>query len=88
MRGEVLRTLPGDLRQAAEAARQAAAADIGLAVRVRPRGVDLAVGIGLARPGGATRVTRMAFIGGEAGRRRAAVIAAAELWRSLGPARG
>jgi nicotinamide-nucleotide amidase len=83
VRGEVLRTLPGDLRLAAEAARQAAGTDIGLAIRVRPRGVDLAVGIGLARPGGATRVTRMAFIGGEAGRRRAAVIAAAELWRSL-----
>jgi nicotinamide-nucleotide amidase len=88
LRGEVLRTLPGDLRLAAEAARQAASADIGLAVRVRPRGVDLAVGIGLARPGGTTRVTRMAFIGGEAGRRRAAVIAAAELWRSLGSEQG
>ena len=88
VRGEVLRTLPGDLRQAAEAARQAASADIGMAMRVRPRGVDLAVGIGLARSGGTTRVTRMAFIGGEAGRRRAAVIAAAELWRSLDPERG
>ena len=88
VRGEVLRTLPGDLRQAAEGARQAASADIGMAVRVRPRGVDLAVGIGLARSGGTTRVTRMAFIGGEAGRRRAAVIAAAELWRSLDPERG
>ncbi len=83
VRGEVLRTLAGDLRQAAEAARKAGAADVGLAIRVRPRGVDLAVGIGLARPGATTRVTRMAFIGGEAGRRRAAVIAAAELWRSL-----
>ena len=82
-RGEVLHTLRGDLRAAAQAARQAASADVGLAIRVRPRGVDLAVGIGLALPGGSRRVTRMAFIGGEAGRRRAAVIAAAELWRSL-----
>lgn len=83
--GEVRRTLAGDLRATAEAARQAAPADLGIALRVQPRGVDLAVGIAIARPGGTTRVTRMAFIGGEAGRRRAAVIAAAELWRALAP---
>lgn len=88
VRGEVLRALPGDLRRAAEGARREASADIGLAIRVRPRGLDLAVGIGLALPGETRRVTRMAFIGGEAGRRRAAVIAAAELWRSLDPERG
>ncbi|HTS14415.1 MAG TPA: molybdopterin-binding protein [Candidatus Sulfotelmatobacter sp.] len=86
VRAEVLHDLAGDLRTAADTARLAAGADLGLAVRVRPRGPDLAVGIGLALPGGRRRVTRMAFVGGEAGRRRAAVIAAAELWRALGPA--
>jgi len=88
LRDEVSRAVAGDLRRAAAAARDGASADIGLAIRVRPRGLDLAVGIGLALPGGTRRATRMAFVGGEAGRRRAAVLAAAELWRALDPERG
>jgi nicotinamide-nucleotide amidase len=93
VRDEVLARLTGDVRQAAAAAREAAAArgaapaDIGLAIRVKARGGDTAVTIGLALPGGSRRVTRTAFMGGDAGRRRAAILAAAELWRALGPDR-
>jgi nicotinamide-nucleotide amidase len=83
VRDEVLARLAGDLRHAAAAVRESAPADIGLAMRVTARGGDTAVTIGLALPGGSRRVTRTAFMGGEAGRRRAAILAAAELWRAL-----
>ncbi len=88
VRDEVVARLPGDLRRAAAAVRDAAAADIGLAMRVHARGGDTAVTIGLALPGASRRVTRTAFMGGDAGRRRAAILAAAELWRAMGPERG
>ena len=69
----------------AERVREVGGSDLGLAVRVRERGGDTAVTVAVA---GASRetsqVTRTAFLGGETGRRRAALIAAAELWTRLG----
>ncbi len=64
--------------------REVAGSDVGLAVRVRERGGDTAVTIAVALDGQVTQVTRTAFLGGESGRRRAALIACAELWARLG----
>ena len=65
--------------------REVSGADVGLAVRVRgapaTRPSRVAVALG---DGSVTQVTRTAFLGGEMGRRRAALIAAAELWKRLG----
>jgi len=66
--------------------REVAHSDIGLAVRVRERGGDTAVTVAVALDGQVTQVTRTALLGGEAGRRRAALLACAELWTRLGPA--
>lgn len=63
-----------------------AGADIGLAVRARERDGDTAVTIAIAIGDETHRVTRTAFLGGPIGRRRAAVLACAELWRVLGEA--
>ena len=60
------------------------ASDVGLAVRVRERGGDTAVTIAVALDGEVSQVTRTAFLGGESGRRRAALLACAELWTRLG----
>lgn len=65
--------------------REAAASDVGLAVRVRERASDTAVSVAVALSDGrVSQLTRTAFLGGETGRRRAALIAAAELWKRLG----
>lgn len=65
--------------------RDIASADVGLAVRVRERGNDMAVHVALALTDDDVRtVTRTAFMGGAQGRRRAAIVACAELWRMLG----
>ncbi len=69
----------------AERVREVSGADIGLAVRVRERGGDTVVHVAMALDDGSVnQVTRTAFLGGDMGRRRAAVIAAAELWKRLG----
>jgi hypothetical protein len=54
-----------------------------LALRARERAGDTAVSIAIASDAGTHRVTRTAFLGGEQGRRRAAIAAAAELWVRL-----
>lgn len=77
-----------DLRDLARRVREVAAADIGLAVRARPRRGDLAVSIAGAGEHGAWRVSRTAFLTDEQGRRRAAVLACLELWRHLPSAAG
>ena len=74
-----------DLRTLARRVRDVAAADVGLAVRARPRRGDLAVSIAGAGEGGAWRVSRTAFLVDEQGRRRASVLACLELWRHLAP---
>ncbi len=81
--GPVDRAHP-DLRELARRVREVAGADVGLAVRARPRAGDTAASIALATAAGELRVTRTAFLTGEQGRRRAALLACAELWRRLG----
>ena len=73
----------GDLRRSAERVRTAAPADVGLAIRARERGGDTAVSVAIATDGETSRATRTAFQRGDAGRRRAALVACAELWRRL-----
>jgi nicotinamide-nucleotide amidase len=68
----------------ARQARTVAGSDVGLAVRARERDGDMAVTVAVALGDDVTQVTRTAFLGGEMGRRRAALIAAAELWKRLG----
>jgi nicotinamide-nucleotide amidase len=55
-----------------------------LGVAARERGDDLAVQVVVDVEGEITTASHTAFRGGEIGRRRAAVIACAELWRRLG----
>jgi nicotinamide-nucleotide amidase len=64
--------------------REAAPADVGLAVIARERGADTTVSIAIADGRETFRERRMAFLGGEQGRRRAALVGAAALWRRLG----
>lgn len=58
-------------------------ADVGLAVRIRPRGGDTAVSVAVASPGGAHRERRVVFLDGPAGRSRAALAAADVLLKRL-----
>ena len=73
-----------DLRPFASRVREVAGADLGLAVKARERGGDTAVAIAIADEAGVARRSRVAFQGGEDGRRRAAVLACLELWKHLG----
>jgi nicotinamide-nucleotide amidase len=69
-------SLAADVRHRAEA-------DFGLAAIARDQGDDMQVEIGLDLEGETDTVTRTAFRGGDTGRRRAANVAIAELWRRL-----
>jgi hypothetical protein len=73
------------IRDLAERVRTVGHADIGLAVKARERASDTAVTVAVALPSGTSEVTRTAFQAGEFGRRRAALVAAAELWARLAP---
>ena len=73
-----------DLRAFASRVREVAGTRIGLAVRARERAADTAVAIAIDLDGDLSQVSRTAFQRGETGRRRAALVACAELWRRLG----
>lgn len=75
---------PGDLEALAHEVRAAAAADVGLAVTLRPEGSDTTVLIAVDTDAGAKTERRLAFLGGEQGRLRAALLAAGVLWEALG----
>jgi nicotinamide-nucleotide amidase len=64
--------------------REAAPADVGLAVIARERRGDTAVSIAIAIGDEVTRERHVAFLGGDLGRRRAALVACATLWSRLG----
>jgi nicotinamide-nucleotide amidase len=64
--------------------REAGSADVGLAVMARERRGDTAVTVAVAIGDDAEKETRTAFLGGAEGRRRAALVAAAVLWKRLG----
>jgi nicotinamide-nucleotide amidase len=74
----------GGLVARAAAVRDDAGTDVGLAVRVRPRGSEFAVSVATVTPDGERRQTRATYIGGAMGRSQAALIAAATLFESLG----
>ena len=63
--------------------RDAAGVDVGLAVRARPRGSELAVTIAVSSPGGDHRQTRTTYTSGLMGRSQAALLAAATLMEAL-----
>jgi nicotinamide-nucleotide amidase len=73
-----------DLETRCREVRRRAGTPVGLAVAVRPVGDDLAVEVVVDIDDVVTTSSHSAFRGGEIGRRRAATIACAELWRRLG----
>ncbi len=81
---EVRREAPDAVLLAADVRRRAGT-HIGLAIIGREHGDDMQVEIGLDLEGRTETVTRTAFRGGDTGRRRAANIAIAELWKRLRP---
>ena len=58
-------------------------ADVGMAVRARPRGSELAVSVAVVTPERERRQTRTTYLGGAMGRSQAALIAAATLFEAL-----
>ncbi len=72
-----------DLAAYAQQVREVAGTDIGLSVRARQRGGDTAVAIAIAIGTEVRQVSRVAFLHGVPGRRRAALLACTELWRAL-----
>ena len=75
---------PGDqLIGRAAAARDAAGADVGMAVRARPRSGDTAVSIAIALPTRTHIERRIVFLAGPQGRSRTALAAAAVLLEQL-----
>jgi hypothetical protein len=72
-----------DLVERAVRVRSSAAVQVGLAVRVRPRGNELAVSIAIVTPHGEQRHTRTTYTGGGMGRTQSALLAAAALTAAL-----
>jgi competence/damage-inducible protein CinA-like protein len=72
-----------ELEAFARRARELGGADVGIAVRARPRTGDTAVSIAIVTPLGERRVRRMVFLTGPMGRSRAALAAAAVLLETL-----
>ena len=64
-------------------ARELGGADVGIAVRARPRTGDTAVSIAIVTPLGERRVRRLVFLTGPMGRSRSALAAAAVLLETL-----
>ena len=75
--------VPDDLARSAQRARELGGAEVGLAVRARPRTGDTAVSIAISTPDGAHRARRVVFLTGPMGRSRAALAAAAVLLETL-----
>ena len=75
---------PDPLDALARDARGTAATDVGLAVRIQPEGSDTTVLVAIDSPNGSRTEKRLAFLGGEQGRIRAGLLAAAVLWSALG----
>jgi hypothetical protein len=74
----------GAARPWARWVRDASGADVGIAVVAVERGGDMTVRIAVSAGRTTSEVERLAFLGGEQGRRRAANLACAELWSRLG----
>jgi nicotinamide-nucleotide amidase len=76
-------TSDDDLTDRAGRVRANGDADVGVAVRARPRGGELAVSVAVVTPDTAQRQTRATYGGGAMGRSQAALIAAATLFDAL-----
>jgi nicotinamide-nucleotide amidase len=72
-----------DLVAFAQRARDLGGADVGIAVRTRPRTGDTAVSMAIVTPLGERRIRRLVFLTGPMGRSRAALAAAAVLLETL-----
>ncbi|MFL5687056.1 MAG: competence/damage-inducible protein A [Chloroflexota bacterium] len=77
----------GGLILRATSVRDDAGVDVGMAVRIRPRGNEFAVTVAVAMPDGERRQTRSTYSTGDIGRHQAALIAAAVLFEALGEGR-
>jgi nicotinamide-nucleotide amidase len=77
---------PDDLVAFAQRARELGGAEVGLAMRARQRGEDMAVSIAIVTPAGERHVSRAVFLAGSMGRSRAALAAAAVLLETLAEA--
>jgi nicotinamide-nucleotide amidase len=85
--------LPGSIGPATErdesaaaraaAIRAAAGVEVGVAVRVRPRGSEFAVTVAVASPAGDRQRTHTTYIGGAMGRAQSALLTAATLFEAL-----
>jgi nicotinamide-nucleotide amidase len=73
----------GGLLERAGRVRSEAGVEVGLAVRARPRGSELAVSVAIVTPTGELRQTRTTYTGGSLGRSQAALLAAATLAGAL-----
>jgi nicotinamide-nucleotide amidase len=88
--GELLRNPADDTNAAtqlahyAERVREVGSSDIGLAVFARETRGDTHVRVAVATADGIHEEQRIAFLGGDEGRRRAALAACAVLWQMLG----
>ena len=80
---------PADDALAARAAavRDEAGAEVGAAIRVRPRGSEFAVTIAVASPLGDRQRTHATYVGGAMGRSQSALLTAATLFEVLAEAR-
>jgi molybdenum cofactor synthesis domain-containing protein len=73
----------GGLFERARQVRASGRTDVGMAVRARPRGSELAVSVAVVTPERERRQTRTTYLGGAMGRSQAALIAAATLFEAL-----
>jgi molybdenum cofactor synthesis domain-containing protein len=71
----------------AMAVREEANAEVGVAVRVRPRGSEFAVSIAVVSPAGERQKTHATYTGGAMGRSQSALLTAAALFEALGEPR-
>lgn len=75
--------VPSGLIAYARRARELGGADVGIAVRARPRAGDTAVAVSIVTPRGERSVSRLVFLTGAQGRSRAALSAASVLFETL-----
>jgi nicotinamide-nucleotide amidase len=67
----------------AEAVAARSGTQVGVALTAQPKGDDTAISVGVATPAGTHRERRLGFLGGAAGRSRAALVASAALLKVL-----
>jgi molybdenum cofactor synthesis domain-containing protein len=81
--GEGEREAGTDLLEHARLVRSSTGVEVGLAIRARPRGSELAISVAIVTPNGEQRQTRTTYTGGSLGRTQSALLAAAALTAAL-----